>query len=415
VRVLVSYRVYNRSEQFLRLALPDDATLYSVLVAGEGVRPLGEGDDLLVPLRKLALGSPTFDVDVIYAYAGPRVGTRDFVTRLPEVKGLDVRRTTLSLYVPKGYGYSFETDMEEVEASDIAAGEATDLYEEIKELYGVAQRGNQLQAGRALGNVQQLEQEAQRLMDYLRANTRDRATLAQIESQQRALGALRRTQTAQAAEPQLQPKGKARGAYEWEVNRAFLEQARDATRQQVEEYQLAQQAVRQLDDVTAGVEDRAAAKDASAFGDQPQLGYFFEAWRRDREMGQGEGGDAAFDGPSTNAGIGLGGGAGGWRSADARPADKRGRAENRFAQTFEDADGDGKPDLKVPTKIQAAKGRLSLRIDLPLKGEVYHFAYLGAEGGVTFAATEDDTRLLDGLIALVCAGAVVFVLRYRMT
>jgi hypothetical protein len=403
VRVLVSYRVYNRSEQFLRLALPDDATLYSVLVAGEGVRPLGEGADLLVPLRKLALGSPTFDVDVVYAYAGPRVGARDFATRLPEVKGLDVRRTTLSLYLPEGFGYSFDTEMEEVEASDIAAGEATDLYEEIKELYGVAQRGNQLQAGRALGNVQQLEQEAQRLMDYLRANTRNEATLEQIDSQERALGALRRTKPAQAGGKAAQQQGKARGAYEWEVNRAFLEQARDATRQQVEEYQSKQQSLSQLDDVTAGLDDNAAA-DAPFVGDRASLGYFFSS-KKDEDRGDGEGGGE------------IGGGAGGWASADGKAADKR-TAETGVPRSglsaFEDADGDGVPDLKVPTQLQAAKGRISLRIDLPLKGDVYHFAYLGREGGVTFAATEDDRRLLDGLIALLCAGAVVIVLRYRM-
>jgi hypothetical protein len=399
IRVLVSYRVYNRSEQFLRLTLPADATLYSVLVAGEGVRPLGEGEDLLVPLRKLALGSPTFDVDVVYAYAGPRVGTRDFATRLPEVKGLDVRRTTLSLYVPKGYDYSFETEMEEVEAADIAAGEATDLYEEIKELYGVAQRGNELQAGRALDNLQQLEQQAARLNDYLRSNIRDRATLEQIDSQERALGALRRTQSARGREPQPQAGGKARGAYEWEVNQLFLRQGRDAARQQVAEYQLAQEAHRQLDDVTSGQDDVA---DAPFLGDKAAFGQLF-APRQDAEPAEGD--------------VGVGGGAGGWVAVDGKPADKRtaGVGGTTFGiQTFEDRDGDGVPDLKVPTALQAAKGRISLRIDLPLKGEVYHFAYLGREGGVEFAATEDDRRLLDGLIALVCAGAVVFVLRYRM-
>ncbi|MHC4493455.1 MAG: hypothetical protein ACYTDU_17745, partial [Planctomycetota bacterium] len=350
VRVLVSYRVYNRSEQFLRLALPADATLYSVLVAGEGVRPLGEGEDLLVPLRKLALGSPTFDVDVVYAYAGPRIDARDFATRLPEVKGLDVRRTTLSLYVPEGYDYSFETKMEEVEAADIAAGEATDLYEEIKELYGVAQRGNELQAGRALGNVQQLEQEAQRLNDYLRSNIRDRAALEQIDSQERALGALRRTQTARGQKPQAQERGKARGAYEWEVNKAFLQRGQDAARQQVEEYQSKQQALSQLDDVTAGQDD--PARDVPLLGGQPALGRFF-ASRRDEEMA-----DAEAD-------------AGGWVTADGKVADKRaaGVGFTSFGLSrYEDADGDGIPDLKLPTQLQAAKGRISLRIDLPLKG-----------------------------------------------
>jgi hypothetical protein len=294
--------------------------------------------------------------------------------------------------VPKGYDYSFETQMEEVEAADIAAGEATDLYEEIKELYGVAQRGNELQAGRALGNVQQLEQEAQRLNDYLRSNVRDEATLDQIDSQERALGALRRTQTARGGEPQTQGLGKGRGAYEWEVNRAFLERGQDAARQQVEEYELAQQAFIQLDDVTSGKDDQAGAP---FLGDQPALGLLFLAAHKDEDRGDGE-----ADG-------------GGWEDSFGGAADKKTADFGARGYQFEDADGDGRPDLKQP-KLQAAKGRISLRIDLPLKGEVYHFAYLGREGNVTFAATEDDRRLLDGLIALACAGAVVLVLRYRM-
>ncbi|MHC4548470.1 MAG: hypothetical protein ACYTEZ_06805 [Planctomycetota bacterium] len=383
VRVLVSYRVYNRSEQFLRVALPAGARLYSVLVAGEGVRPLGEGRDLLVPLRKLALGAPTFDVDVFYAYAGPRVGEADFQTRLPEVKGLDVRRTTLSLYVPADFSYSFETEMEEVEEADLAAGEATDLYEEIKELYGVVQRGNRLQAGRAFGNVQQLEQKAQRLMDYLGANTRDEATLQQIDSQRRALDALKRASKAPAPQAPEQAGGfqageaqKARGAYEWEVNRAFLERSRDADRQQVEGYLSKQQA--------------------------------HEAPREERQTAQ----------------VGEG-----WESADAEEdVDGRGRVDFGAAELRRQVQGvqvDVDSYLRdatreqlrsatyAPPKLRAATGRISLRIDLPRKGEVYHFAYLGREGGVTFDASAKDRSLLHGLLALVCAAGVVFVLRYK--
>ncbi|MCZ6788211.1 MAG: hypothetical protein O7E54_13710, partial [Planctomycetota bacterium] len=109
VRTHVVYRVYNRTEQFLRLELPERAELYSVFVAGDGVRPLQDGDTILVPLRKLAIGSPTFDVDRVYAYREPELARSDLVVRLPKVKGLDVRRTTISLFLPKGFAYEFET------------------------------------------------------------------------------------------------------------------------------------------------------------------------------------------------------------------------------------------------------------------------------------------------------------------
>ena len=242
-RVAVSYRVYNRSEQFLRLSLPEGARLLSVVVAGEGVRPLAEGKDLLVPLRKLALGSPTFDVDVVYAYSDTGVGSGDSRVRLPRVNGLDVRRTTLSLFVPKGFSYGFDTEMEKVTEADILAGEATDTYQQIKELYDVAERGNRLQQSRALSNVQQLEQEARRLIEDVRDKTRDESKLQQVESQERALETLNKANQAQAAErpAQQEDQDEARGIESWKVNNDFLGRARAEQRKQVDEFRAKQQ------------------------------------------------------------------------------------------------------------------------------------------------------------------------------
>ena len=127
----------------------------------------------------------------------------------------------------------------------IVAGEASDLYEEIKELYGVAERGNSLQVGRALSNVRQLEQEAKRLMDEVRATTRDQATLRQVESQTAALEALRRAVPEVAPEAEAavrrdqQGEGPARGVTERGVNEGYRKQAPAAEAEgvwQVREY-----------------------------------------------------------------------------------------------------------------------------------------------------------------------------------
>jgi len=69
--------------------------------------------------------------------------------------------------LPKGFSYEFETEMEEVESTDIAVGQASDLFDEIKELYGVAERGNSMQADRALTNVAALEKQAKRFAGML--------------------------------------------------------------------------------------------------------------------------------------------------------------------------------------------------------------------------------------------------------
>jgi hypothetical protein len=63
--------------------------------------------------------------------------------------------------------------------------------------------------------------------------------------------------------------------------------------------------------------------------------------------------------------------------------------------------------------LSAAKGRISLRIDLPKEGDVYHFAQLGGAGGVSFEAAEDKGAFLEGVLALLCAAAAVFVFRFR--
>jgi len=396
-RVHLSYRVYNRAEQFLRLELPEDSQLYSVFVAGEGVRPLREGDDVLVPLRKLALGATAFDVDLVYTYGGPALGESDFSVRVPEVGGLDVRRTTVTLHLPRGFSYDFETEMDEVEPDDLAAGEAADLYEEIKEQYAVVERGNELQAGRALSNLRRLEQQAERLMDEVRAETGDQQKLKQIESQKVALDALRR------AAPETKKGGRGgggsfrgpsggvppgtRGVEEWSANEAYLRGRRGEEAKQVDAYldKNASRAQQQEETVDRRRKD---AKDAPVFAVEALGGL-----------------------------TGTGGGGGSHAGADAGGASLEPEAGLFFNDGADfrppqlgDLDGDGKTDPGAPG-LRTAAGRISLRIDLPKNDEVYHFAALGGEAEVEFSASEKGGRWLEGIAAVLCAAAAALLLR----
>ncbi|MDH3592135.1 MAG: hypothetical protein OER88_09660, partial [Planctomycetota bacterium] len=387
-----------------RLRLPSKSQLYSVLVAGRGVRPLGEDGDLLVPLRKLSLGASAFDVDVLYAYAGPTVGEEDFDVRLPEVKGLDVRRTTLSLWVPDGFDYSFETDMEEVDAADIAAGEVTQRYEEIKEAYAVTQRGNRIQKVRAYENAQQLEQDAKRLMDHLRANTRDKGKLEQIKSQEAAIKALQSANKAPVAAAAKQPQqGQQRRGprklKEWAANDAYLKKNRGDDTKQVEAYvdrNFAQRDSGRDQNNTYGV-DLAKFKDSIGDGipDITAASLFTLAerpegvaakpffWRAAAEPSAG--GMAVVDGLPVTSGL------------------------DDAASAGLDNFGPGVQDLR----LRGATGRISLRIDLERKGKRYHFAYLGKDGGVSVDADEEGGYLLEALIALASAAAAAFVLVWK--
>jgi hypothetical protein len=65
------------------------------------------------------------------------------------------------------------------------------------------------------------------------------------------------------------------------------------------------------------------------------------------------------------------------------------------------------------TDLAAAKGRISLRIELPTDGDVYYFAQLGGADGVSFDADEKGRGLLHGALAVLFAAAAAFFLRRR--
>ncbi len=412
-RVAVSYRVYNRSEQFMRLALPEGTRLLSVLVAGEGVRPLAEGGDLLVPLRKLALGSPSFDVDVVYAYEDSAVGRRASRVRLPRVNGLDLRRTVLFLHVPKGFSYDFDTKMEESTEALILAGEATDRYQEIKEISDVAQRGNTLQAGRALSNVQQLDQETRRLLELVREKSDGGALEQQVESQWRALDTLSLSNKAQAeAKPQQADEGEARGFQSWDVNEAFLGRARAEQRKQVDEFRAKRQAAAQ------GADRQDQSLEGTIYKGGQYRGPNGGVPPATREPSDPRlpppPADSAAEAVAEIAARGdFGDGSDDDRSFDGYVASRGGLDGTRTAwrQTMEDLER-GLGQTKQ-LDLSSAKGRISLRIDLPKDGDVYYFAQLGQADGVEFDADEKGRGVLHGALAILCAAAAAFVLRIR--
>jgi hypothetical protein len=109
-RYEVTLSLQNRSEQFLRIQLPKQLSLWSASVAGEPVKPVtrsSAGQEVLIPLVKTSPGGLPYDVRLYLA--GKLDNTPDGVTRLqlPTVKilGIDVVRTAWSLRLPEGYRY----------------------------------------------------------------------------------------------------------------------------------------------------------------------------------------------------------------------------------------------------------------------------------------------------------------------
>ncbi|MCK5114815.1 MAG: hypothetical protein KAR11_08655, partial [Phycisphaerae bacterium] len=110
-RYQVKLSLQNRSEQFLRVKLPDKVSLWSAHVAGQAVKPVTKNrssSEVLIPLVKTSPGGLPYDVELYLAgKAVEKFGAVTTTIKPPaiEILGIDVVRTTWSLRLPGGYKY----------------------------------------------------------------------------------------------------------------------------------------------------------------------------------------------------------------------------------------------------------------------------------------------------------------------
>ena len=107
----IVYNVRNSAKQFLEIALPEDADIWSVFVGNQPVESsLNSHGKLLIPLirsRSMNDQLDTFPVEIIYALVDDRFswfGSR--TTMLPEVD-LIISQMIWSVYLPNDYTYSY--------------------------------------------------------------------------------------------------------------------------------------------------------------------------------------------------------------------------------------------------------------------------------------------------------------------
>jgi len=107
----IIYNVRNSAKQFMEIALPEDADVWSVFVGNQPVESsLNSQGKLLIPLirsRSTNDQLDTFPVEIIYALVGDRFdsfGKRSVV--LPEVD-LIVSEMIWSVYLPNDYTYNY--------------------------------------------------------------------------------------------------------------------------------------------------------------------------------------------------------------------------------------------------------------------------------------------------------------------
>ena len=162
-RARANYRVANRNEQFLALAFPEDAQVWSVFVAGLPSRPATgtrEGKAVvLIPLPKTAAGDFSCFVQVVYT--GHLECTRGWWPRWsfpsPEVVGLPVGEVQWTLHLPQSYNYSsFRGTLEESEPSYLLFNRQATKFAEARQLLSQARFGKGSSRSRAFSNLMTL-------------------------------------------------------------------------------------------------------------------------------------------------------------------------------------------------------------------------------------------------------------------
>jgi hypothetical protein len=162
-----SYRLQNRSLQFLPVRLPEGAELMSARVAGQNVRAdTGQVDGraaLLVPLIKTKPGDLSYDVELVYRISGPLPGwrvKREF--QEPELPGITVERTLWNVWLPddrklETSGGNMEPVLGDLNKTEKLEGKL----QELKQLVTIANssRISQEARGNAMRNLTVLQKE----------------------------------------------------------------------------------------------------------------------------------------------------------------------------------------------------------------------------------------------------------------
>ncbi|MCY3023706.1 MAG: discoidin domain-containing protein [Planctomycetota bacterium] len=147
VRSTAAYTVRNRAEQFLRVALPADATLWGVLVDGEPVRVSreqepGTGRSILrVPIQLTGPADLPINVTLVFESAPLDLPAafRSFTPHAPQVLDIPVVETYWQVFVPDGYEATRSGGtVREVAGSVLVAGKVKASIGEVKRLVDLA-------------------------------------------------------------------------------------------------------------------------------------------------------------------------------------------------------------------------------------------------------------------------------------
>jgi type II secretory pathway pseudopilin PulG len=101
----LALQVRNNGRQFLELALPKGAQVWSAFVAGEAVRPTKRADKILLPLERSDTAE-AFGVTLTYIHADKFPQTKGTMELVSPAVDVPLKRAGWDLYLPADYGYT---------------------------------------------------------------------------------------------------------------------------------------------------------------------------------------------------------------------------------------------------------------------------------------------------------------------
>lgn len=156
------YRVDNSSEQFLEVALPEAAELWTVTVDGAPVKPVigaaKAGGSVRIPLIRRARGDADYEVALVYAGRVGRLGWSGRVSfPFPQTININVERSVVRLMLPEGFSHRFDGSLGQPVDEAGAQGTTQEYFRrQINLSLEVLRSSDKFAQARAQNNLKQL-------------------------------------------------------------------------------------------------------------------------------------------------------------------------------------------------------------------------------------------------------------------
>ena len=182
-RAVQSYRLDNKTEQFLTVELPAGAALWTVWAAGEPVKPTrapppASDREVRIPLLKTAEGDLDYEVRLVYGGKLPSLETLRRVSfPLMRTVNVKVELSQVRLYLPEAYRwFNFDGTMKlVVDEAELQAGNLSYYNKSTEKLAKTLEGGDEFAKVRASNSLQLLKSDVQSYLGTIASSSQDGA------------------------------------------------------------------------------------------------------------------------------------------------------------------------------------------------------------------------------------------------